>query len=123
MFFDLNVPVSPQNAKGPQISTIEAQVDILIHCQSQQSSLFNNNLAEQSQVGYSVIAFSQTVLKKVDPKNHSNFLDGLLNQLRPRPGILYLKRLNIVLDQDSEKGFGLVGLDIHFLANIASQFY
>ena len=38
MFFDLNVPVSvsPQNAKSPQISTIEAQVDILIHCQKQQ---------------------------------------------------------------------------------------
>ena len=83
MFFDLrlNVPVSPQNAKGPQISTIEAQVDILIHCQSQQSSLFNNNLVEQSQVGYSVVAFLQMVLKKVDPKNHSNFLNGLLNQL------------------------------------------
>ena len=36
MFFDLNVPVqkiSPQNVKGPQISTIEARVDILVHCQ------------------------------------------------------------------------------------------
>ena len=36
-----------------------------------------------------------------------------------RPGILYLKRLNIVLDLNSGKGFGLVDLDNHFLANIA----
>ena len=39
MFFDLDVPVSPQNAKDPQINTIEAQVNILIHCQNH---LLNN---------------------------------------------------------------------------------
>ena len=39
MFFDLDVPVSPQNAKDPQIDTIEAQVNILIHCQNH---LLNN---------------------------------------------------------------------------------
>jgi ribonuclease P/MRP protein subunit RPP1 len=35
-------------------------------------------------------------------------LDSLLLSLRKRAGILYLKRLNIILDEDSEKGFGLV---------------
>lgn len=63
---------------------------------------------DNSQVGYTVIAFSQTVAKKVDSKTHTNPLEGLLSQLKPRPGIVLLKRLNIVLDEDSEKGFGLV---------------
>ena len=66
------------------------------------------NELTQSQVGYTVLAFSQTVNKKVDPKTHVNVLDGLLSQLKSRPGIVYLKRLNIILDEDSEKGFGLV---------------
>lgn len=55
-----------------------------------------------------MIGISQTVYKKVDPKSHVNVLDGLLSRLRTRPGIVYLKRLNIVLDSESEKGFGLV---------------
>lgn len=38
-----------------------------------------------------------------------NALNPLVDRLRARPGIIYLKRLNIILDQDSEKGFGLVG--------------
>jgi ribonuclease P/MRP protein subunit RPP1 len=48
------------------------------------------------------------VYKRVDPKTHVNVLDGLIGQLRKRDGIAYLKRLTIVLDEDSEKGFGLV---------------
>jgi ribonuclease P/MRP protein subunit RPP1 len=63
---------------------------------------------EDNQVGYTVIALSQTVAKKVDSKSHTNPLESLLPQLKPRPGIVLLKRLNIVLDEDSEKGFGLV---------------
>lgn len=63
---------------------------------------------EQFEVGYTVIGLSQTVNKKVDAKTHVNVLDQLVAQLRERPGIVYLKRLNIILDQDSEKGFGLV---------------
>jgi ribonuclease P/MRP protein subunit RPP1 len=55
-----------------------------------------------------VIAFNQSVNKKIDPKTHVNILDGLLKQLRARPGTVFLKRLTIVLDNDSEKGFGLV---------------
>ena len=59
-------------------------------------------------VGYSVLAFNQTVERKIDPKTFLNTVDPLLVQLRRRQGIVYLKRLTIVLDEDSEKGFGLV---------------
>ncbi|KIK04031.1 hypothetical protein K443DRAFT_443707 [Laccaria amethystina LaAM-08-1] len=115
MFFDLNVPVpniqSPsqgtsKKGKGKQpattqasfntaqINSLEAHVDLLIH------------------LGYTVVAFTQTVNKKVDPKTHVNVLDGLLSQLKSRPGIVYLKRLNIILDEDSEKGFGLINASV-----------
>ncbi len=63
-------------------------------------------------MGYTAIAFNQTVNKKVDPKTHVNILDILLKQLKSRKEILYMKRLTIILDEDSEKGFGLVGLHI-----------
>jgi ribonuclease P/MRP protein subunit RPP1 len=59
-------------------------------------------------VGYSVLALTQTLYKKLDPKTHINILDPLLIQLKKREGVIFLKRLTIVLDQDSEKGFGLV---------------
>lgn len=59
-------------------------------------------------VGYTIIAFNQVVQKKIDPKKHTNAIDPLLAHLRKRTGIAYLKRLTIVLDEDSEKGFGLV---------------
>lgn len=58
-------------------------------------------------MGYTVIALCQTVNKRVE-KSHVNVLDEILPALKKRDGILYLKRLNIVLDSDSEKGFGLV---------------
>jgi len=45
-------------------------------------------------------------------------LNSLIDRLRVRPGIVYLKRLNIVLDQDSEKGFGLVS----HIPNLCSSF-
>jgi len=58
-------------------------------------------------VGYNVLAFNQTV-NKIDPKIHVNVLDSLLSQLRARAGVVFLKRLTIILDEESEKGFGLV---------------
>ncbi|KAJ3506699.1 hypothetical protein NLJ89_g6728 [Agrocybe chaxingu] len=76
------------------MNAMESRVDLLI------------------KVGYTVIAFSQTVQKRVDPKTHVNVLDALIARLRPRAGVLYLKRLNIVLDQDSEKGFGLINANV-----------
>lgn len=59
-------------------------------------------------VGYSVLAFDQRIKTKVEPKTFINALDPLLRQMKKRPGVVYLKRLTIVLDEDSEKGFGLV---------------
>ncbi|KAF8960815.1 RNase P subunit p30-domain-containing protein [Flammula alnicola] len=113
MFFDLNIPIkknSPRqnvSKKGKQtqqeptvtwtaseISSIEGRIDLLVH------------------LGYSVLGLSQTVYKKVDSKTHINVLDSLIARLRTRPGIVYLKRLNIILDQDSEKGFGLINASV-----------
>lgn len=59
-------------------------------------------------VGYTVLAFNQCVKTKVEPKTFKNILDPLLRQVKTRHGIVYLKRLTISLDEDSEKGFGLV---------------
>jgi len=57
-----------------------------------------------------VVAFNQIVHKKIEEKTVINTLDPLLKQLRARPGVVFLKRLTIILDEDSEKGFGLVSL-------------
>ena len=43
-----------------------------------------------------------------EPKIHVNTVQSLLGQLRKRLGVVFLKRLSIILDEDSEKGFGLV---------------
>lgn len=59
-------------------------------------------------VGYSVFAFNQTVYKKLDPKSHQNLAQALIGRLERRPGVAFLARITIVLDEDSEKGFGLV---------------
>ncbi|KAH9026815.1 PHP domain-like protein [Lactarius pseudohatsudake] len=114
MYFDLNFLVPPpsrntgpthaQSNKGKgkqtlhsqptwfsqaQLEAIEARIDLLVH------------------LGYSVIAFNQSIKTKVEPKTFVNALDPLLRLVKKRPGIIYLKRLTIVLDEDSEKGFGL----------------
>lgn len=59
-------------------------------------------------VGYTVIALNQVVLGKIDPKLTPNYTDEILGRLSPRQGVAFLKRLTIVLDEGSEKGFGLV---------------
>ncbi|KAI9462578.1 RNase P subunit p30-domain-containing protein [Boletus coccyginus] len=113
MFFDLNVPVVAHQGHGAalqskkskgkqpqvtgtnavftpaQVTVIEARIDLLVH------------------LGYTVIALNQTVEKKIDPKMHVNILDVLLPQLKSRTGVVFLKRLTINIDEDSEKGFGL----------------
>ncbi|KAI0055708.1 PHP domain-like protein [Artomyces pyxidatus] len=133
MYFDLNVPVpSPASSSGSgqsqskkgkgkqhqqqqqqqssssstsplyspaQINAVEARVDLLVH------------------LGYTVIAFSQTLLKKIEPKTFVNTLDPLLEQLRKRPGIVYLRRLTLILDEDSEKGFGLTNANASLVAS------
>jgi len=111
MFFDLNIPIKKFSARlntskkskplettttwtAMEIADAERRVDVLVH------------------LGYTVLAFSQTVNKKIDSKTHVNHLESLTSQLRPRSGIVYLKRLNIILDQDSEKGFGLINASV-----------
>ncbi|KAG9309685.1 PHP domain-like protein [Chiua virens] len=112
MYFDLNVPVVAHQSHGPalqskkskgkqpqvtsavvftpaQVAAVEARIDLLVH------------------LGYTVIALNQTVDRKIDPKAHVNIIDALLPQLKHRPGIVFLKRLTIHIDEDSEKGFGL----------------
>jgi hypothetical protein len=60
-------------------------------------------------VGYSTIALNHVLQSKFDPKIHtSNRLDELLSKLKGRENIILLKRLTIILDESSEKGFGLV---------------
>ncbi|EJF61142.1 PHP domain-like protein [Dichomitus squalens LYAD-421 SS1] len=85
---DQNIPVSAAFTPA-QVAAIENRLDLLVH------------------LGYTVFAFNQTVERKVDPKTFVNTLDALLPQLRKRSGVVYLKRLTIVLDEQSEKGFGL----------------
>lgn len=132
MFADLNVPVptltkqqltqaaskkgkGKQEQTGPppafspaQITAIESRLDLLVHCQYMLFLVVKQALIVTLLVGYTIVAFNQTVERKVDPKTHVNTLDPLLAQLRKRQGVVYLKRLTIVLDEDSEKGFGLV---------------
>lgn len=120
MYFDLNVPVPFQQTAGTKkgkekqtapssadIETLEAKVDLLVHC-ALHSDTSSHIVDPRLEVGYTVLAFTQTVHKKVDPKTHINVVEGVLGQLKPRPGIVFLKRLSIILDEDSEKGFGLV---------------
>jgi len=131
MFFDLNVPVVAHQGHGaalqskkskgkqPQVTStnvvftpaqvvvIEARIDLLVHCQPF-IPFIRLSLTFESTVGYTVIALNQTVEKKIDPKTHVNILNTLLPQLKNRTGVVFLKRLTINIDEDSEKGFGLV---------------
>lgn len=132
MFFDLNVPITAHQGPGAalqskknkgkqpqatntnvftpaQVAVIEARIDLLVHCQSL-VPFFLFSLTFKSAVGYTVIALNQIVEKKIDPKIHVNILNALLPQLKNRKGIVFLKRLTINIDEDSEKGFGLVPL-------------
>ncbi|KAE9398251.1 hypothetical protein BT96DRAFT_957662 [Gymnopus androsaceus JB14] len=67
-----------------------------------------------AQLRYTVVCFNQTVQKKVDPKVHVNTLNELLERLKPRQGIIFLKRLSVILDEDSEKGFGLINANMSY---------
>ncbi|KAJ6520566.1 PHP domain-like protein [Mycena sanguinolenta] len=114
MFFDLNVPVhhpqefSAQNAskkskgKQPQQPT-----DVSVSYSPAQLAAIDTRLDLLVHLGYTAIALNQTVQTAVVPKSHVNILDALVSQLKPRPGVVLLKRLTIILNQESEKGFGL----------------
>ncbi|KAL5521167.1 hypothetical protein ACEPAG_9089 [Sanghuangporus baumii] len=118
MYFDLNVPVPipaslPQKQgqtskknKGKQPATQAEQPKVIFS--AAQLARLEARIDLLVRLGYTVVTFNQTVLSKVDPRNHVNVLDPLLSQLGKREGILYLKRLTIELDEDSEKGNGLI---------------
>ena len=125
MFFDLNVPIHQPlfghvTKKGKceqsvvysdsEITSFEKRIDLLIHCRCMLWGFFI--LTKRFEVGYTVFAFSQTVKTRIDVKSHVNTLNPFVARLRTRSGIVFLKRLNIILDQDSEKGFGLVNVNI-----------
>ncbi|KAL4078847.1 RNase P subunit p30-domain-containing protein [Scleroderma yunnanense] len=107
MSYDLNVPVTAYETARKQprqcaalftpahIAAIETRVDFLVHCE----------------LGYNVLAFNQTISKKIDPKTRVNILDSLLSQLKARAGVVFLKRLTIILNEESEKGFGLTSIN------------
>lgn len=54
-------------------------------------------------MGYTVVALNYTVAGKIDPVTHINPLLAVPT----RKDLLILRRLTIVLDESSEKGFGL----------------
>jgi ribonuclease P/MRP protein subunit RPP1 len=56
-----------------------------------------------SKVGYTIVALNYTVYGKIDPATHVNPLLAV----PPRKDLVILRRLTIVLDDSSEKGFGL----------------
>ncbi|KAI5117601.1 hypothetical protein M0805_006714 [Coniferiporia weirii] len=128
MFFDLNVIVpapatlphlqtqSSKKNKGKQ-PTVQAQTSqqIVVFSPAQILKL-ESRIDLLARLGYSVIAFNQTVTSRVDSKSHINVLNPLLKQLRDRQGVLFLKRLTIVLDEDSEKGNGLTAGNSSILA-------
>lgn len=55
-------------------------------------------------VGYTVVALNQTIRGVFNPATHKN----TLMKIRPRTDLTILRRLTIILTEDSEKGFGLV---------------
>ncbi|CAE6491264.1 unnamed protein product [Rhizoctonia solani] len=124
MFLDLNVPFAPsgfntstqQNAKQKQkqkqkgsvpnppatsaptlsntdLDLINSRLDVLAHLKS----------GILSKVGYTIVALNYTVQGKIDPATHVNPLLAV----PARKDLVVLRRLTIVLDESSEKGFGL----------------
>ncbi|KAH7337966.1 RNase P subunit p30-domain-containing protein [Rhizoctonia solani] len=114
MFLDLNVPFAPsgfntgtqQNAKHkhkqkhkvpnpPAASTATlANTDL---------DLINSRLDMLAHLGYTIVALNYTVHGKIDPATHVNPLLAV----PARKDLVILRRLTIVLDESSEKGFGL----------------
>ncbi|TFK47451.1 PHP domain-like protein [Heliocybe sulcata] len=111
MYFDLNVPVTspplPRQAQPTKGKGKQAVVPVAVTYSSAQITAIEHRIDLLVHLGYSVLAFNQTVQRKIDPKTFVNVLDPLLAQLRKRTDVVYLKRLTIVLDDESEKGFGL----------------
>ena len=59
-------------------------------------------------VGYTVLALNQTVQSKVDSRTHIDWPQDLVPRLRKRQGVAILTRLTVILDEEGEKGNGIV---------------
>lgn len=124
MYFDLNVPVGPvtEGSKKGKVPTVandvewserdqgalDARLDVLAH-RMYPSLLHMIMLSEVDHralnlVGYTVVALNQTIRGVFNPATHKN----TLLKIRPRTDLTILRRLTIILTEDSEKGFGLV---------------
>ncbi|KAL4066085.1 RNase P subunit p30-domain-containing protein [Scleroderma citrinum] len=120
MSYDLNVPVTAYETASTSQSKREKESNhdnqpsrpalIFSSTASVPHSISRPLLAPIS-VGYNVLAFNQTISKKIDPKTRVNILDSLLSQLKARAGVVFLKRLTIILNEESEKGFGLTSIN------------
>lgn len=104
------VNTHPVKFSAAQLEKIESRIDLLVRCTLLPCFTFTHSNKSLLVVGYAVIAFNQQVKSKIDPKSHVNTLDPLLMQLRRRQDIIFLKRLTLLLDEDSEKGTGMVYL-------------
>lgn len=60
-------------------------------------------IATPSKVGYTTVALNYTIEGKIDPATHINPLLAVPS----RNDLIILRRLTIVLDESSERGFGL----------------
>ncbi|KAJ1305450.1 hypothetical protein OPQ81_000460 [Rhizoctonia solani] len=118
MFIDLNVPFAPsgfntntqsnskqkqkqkQKQKGavPNVSATNTPT-----LSNTDLELINSRLDIIAHLGYSIVALNYTVHGKIDPVTHVNPLLAV----PARKDLLVLRRLTIVLDESSEKGFGL----------------
>ncbi|KAG8715585.1 hypothetical protein FRC09_016492 [Ceratobasidium sp. 395] len=114
MFVDLNVPFVPSGIKantqtsGKQkhkqkasSSTIVAAAPLAL-AQADLDAI-NSRLDMLAHLGYAVVALNYTVEGKIDPATHVNPLLSVPS----RKDIVILRRLTIILDENSEKGFGL----------------
>ncbi|CAE6488979.1 unnamed protein product [Rhizoctonia solani] len=116
MFLDLNVPFAPsgintstqQNAKQKQKQKQKGSVPNPPATSAPTLSntdldLINSRLDVLAHLGYTIVALNYTVQGKIDPATHVN----PLLSVPARKDLVVLRRLTIVLDESSEKGFGL----------------
>ncbi|KAG8980241.1 hypothetical protein FRB90_007722 [Tulasnella sp. 427] len=102
MYFDLNVPVGPVT-EGSKKGKAPATANDVDWSERDQAAL-DARLDVLAHLGYTAIALNQTIRGVFNPATHKN----TLLKIRPREDITLLRRLTIILTEESEKGFGLV---------------
>ncbi|CAE6505982.1 unnamed protein product [Rhizoctonia solani] len=115
MFIDLNVPFAPsgfninvqpnakQKQKQKQKGSAPNAPSATIPLSGADLDLINSRLDVLTHLGYTIVALNYTVHGKIDPATHVNPLLAV----PARQDLVILRRLTIVLDESSEKGFGL----------------